>query len=57
MLPATTAQENNKSDFGYIIDRCGIGKALYATTDARKYEDYVVTDAPAPAVVPVPPKA
>ncbi|WP_345126784.1 hypothetical protein [Hymenobacter antarcticus] len=36
---------------------CGIGKARYATTDARKYEDYVVTDTPAPAVVPVPGKA
>ena len=40
-----------------LIDLCAIGKALYATTDARKYEDYVVTDAPAPAVVPVPAKA
>jgi hypothetical protein len=27
----------------------GSGKARYATTDARKYEDYVVTDAPASA--------
>lgn len=35
----------------------GIGKAFYATTDARKYEDYVTTDTPAPAVVPVVPKA
>ena len=34
-----------------------MGKALYATTDARKYEDYVVTDTPAPVVVPVPAKA
>ena len=40
-----------------LIDLCGIGKALYATTDARKYEDYVVTDTPAPAAPPVPPKA
>ena len=40
-----------------LIDLCAIGKALYATTDARKYQDYVVTDTPAPAVVPVPPKA
>lgn len=38
-----------------LIDLCGIGKALYATTDARKYQDYVVTDTPAPAVPPVPP--
>ncbi len=37
-----------------LIDLCGIGKALYATTDARKYQDYVVTDTPAP---PVPGKA
>ncbi|WP_345053401.1 hypothetical protein [Hymenobacter glaciei] len=32
-----------------LIDLCGIGKALYATTDARKYADYVVTDTPPPA--------
>ena len=32
-----------------LIDLCGSGKALYATTDARKYADYVVTDTPAPA--------
>jgi hypothetical protein len=37
-----------------LIDLCGIGKARYATTDARQYEDYVVTDAPAPVG---PPKA
>ncbi|MBF9220191.1 hypothetical protein [Hymenobacter ruricola] len=40
-----------------LIDLCAIGKARYATTDARKYEDYVVTDAPAPGAGPVPPKA
>ena len=40
-----------------LIDLCGIGKALYATTDARKYEDYVVTDTPVSAVVPVVAKA
>ena len=40
-----------------LIDLCGIGKALYATTDARKYADYVVTDTPPPATPPVPPKA
>lgn len=34
---------------------CGVGKALCATTDARQYEDYVVTDAPAPPAAPVPP--
>ncbi len=33
-----------------LIDLCGIGKARYATTDARKYDDYVVTDTPPPAV-------
>jgi hypothetical protein len=31
---------------------CAIGKARYATTDARQYADYVVTDTPAPAPVP-----
>ena len=40
-----------------IVDLCGIGKARYATTDAHKYEDYVVTDAPAPPAAPVPPQA
>lgn len=40
-----------------LIDLCGIGKALYATTDARKYEDYVVTDTPPPAAPPVPDQA
>ena len=40
-----------------LMDLCGIGKALYATTDARKYQDYVVTDAPAPPTPPVPPQA
>ena len=29
---------------------CGTEKARYATTDARQYQDFVVTDAPAPAV-------
>ena len=40
-----------------LIDLCGIGKALYATTDARKYQDYVVADTPAPAAPPAPAKA
>lgn len=40
-----------------LIDLCGIGKALYATTDARKYDDYVVTDAPAPGAAPGPGEA
>jgi len=40
-----------------LIDLCGIGKALYATTDARKYDDYVVTDAPAPGATPGPGEA
>ena len=35
-----------------LIDLCAVGKALYATTDACKYEDYVMTDTPAPVVVP-----
>ena len=35
-----------------LMDLCGIGKALYATTDARRYQDYVVSEAPAPAGVP-----
>ena len=39
-----------------LILLCAVGKALYATTDARKYEDYVVTDTPAPAAAPVPAK-
>ncbi|WP_345053387.1 hypothetical protein [Hymenobacter glaciei] len=33
------------------------GKVHQATTDARKYADYVVTDTPAPAAPPVPGKA
>ena len=37
-----------------LIDLCGIGKALYATTDARKFQEYVVTDTPAPAKQPAP---
>ena len=40
-----------------LIAPCAVGKALFATTDARKFEDYVVTDTPVPAVVPVPAKA
>ena len=32
-------------------------QALFATTDARKFEDYVVTDTPVPTVVPVLAKA
>ena len=40
-----------------LMDLCATGKALYATTDARKYQDYVVTDAPAPPAAPVPPQA
>lgn len=31
-----------------LIDLCGSGKALYATTDARQHAGYVVTDTPAP---------
>ena len=30
-----------------LIDLCGTSKALYATTDARQYLDYVMTDTPA----------
>ena len=30
-----------------LIALCAIGKARYTTTDARKYDDYVVTDTPA----------
>ena len=37
-----------------LIDLCGIGKALYATTDARKYQDYVVNDSPTPPTGPTP---
>ncbi|WP_310397017.1 hypothetical protein [Hymenobacter sp.] len=40
-----------------LIDLCAVGKALYATTDARKYQDYVVMDTPAPVAAPVVPKA
>ena len=36
---------------------CGIGKALYAQTDARKFQDYVVNETPAPVAPPVPPAA
>ena len=35
-----------------LIDLCAIGKALYATTDARTHADYVVTDTPAPPAAP-----
>ena len=42
----------------YLLTRiCGSGKARYATTDARQYADYVVTDTPAPAAPPVPGQA
>ena len=34
-----------------------MGKALFTTPDARKFEDHVVTNTPVPAVVPVPAKA
>ena len=34
-----------------------VGKAHYAQTDARKFQDYVVNDAPTPAAPPVPPAA
>jgi hypothetical protein len=40
-----------------LIALCAVGKALYATTDARKYADYVVTDTPPPPAAPVPPVA
>ncbi|GAB3849960.1 hypothetical protein GCM10028822_14640 [Hymenobacter terrigena] len=40
-----------------LIDLCAIGKALYATTDARKYADYVVDDTPAPPTDTMPPQA
>ena len=43
--------------YAELIALCAVGKALYATTDARKYEDYVVTDTPAPVAPPVPPAA
>ena len=33
------------------------GQALYATTDARQYADYVGTNTPAPPAAPVPPQA
>ena len=36
---------------------CGVGKALYATTDARKHKGYVVNDTPAAPAAPVPPVA
>ena len=36
-----------------LIALCAVGKALYATTNARKYDDYVVTDTPAAPVPPV----
>ena len=34
-----------------LIDLCGIGKTRYATTDARKYQGYAVTDTPVPGKV------
>jgi len=43
--------------YAELVALCGVGKALYATTDARKYQDYVVDDSPAPPAAPVPPVA
>ena len=43
--------------YNELVDLCAIGKALYATTDARKYADYVMNDTPAPPTDTVPPKA
>ena len=37
--------------YNELIDLCGIGKARYATTDARKYQGYAVTDTPVPSKV------
>ena len=43
--------------YAELMAICSIGKALYAQTDARKFQDYVVHDAPAPGAPPVPPAA
>jgi hypothetical protein len=32
-----------------LMDLCAVGKALYAQSSARQYEDYIVNDDPAPA--------
>ena len=40
-----------------LIALCAVGKALYATTDARKFQDYIVNETPDLAVAPVPPVA
>jgi hypothetical protein len=37
-----------------LIDLCAIGKARYATTEARKYPGDALTDAPAPRAPPQP---
>ena len=42
--------------YNELIDLCAIGKALYATTGARKYADYVMDDTPAPPAAPGPPQ-
>ena len=36
---------------------CSIGKTLYAQTDARKFQDYVVNETPARGAPPVAPVA
>ena len=43
--------------YNELVDLCAIGKAPYATTDARKYADYVMNDTPAPPTDTLPPKA
>ena len=43
--------------YAELMAICGIGKALYAQTDARKFQDYVVNETPAPTAPPAPPVA
>ena len=50
-------QQNANTLYTELIALFPMGKALFTTTDARKFEDHMVTNTPVPAVVPVPAKA
>ena len=49
-------QQDANTLYTELIALFPMGKALFATTDARKFEDHVVTNTPVIAVVPVPAK-
>ena len=50
-------QQDANTLYTELIALFPMGKALFTTTDTRKFEDHVVTNTPVPAVVPVPAKA